>query len=317
MSGQASASTRSDPRRSDGSGQGSSVAIATPSYAGDFERCRLLCASIDRFVSGHAVHYLLVEDRDVARFRALEGPRRRVVAESELLPSWIRSWPDPLSLGRRRVWTGAGALRRGVPPMRGWHAQQLRKLALPLKSPEDVVLFADSDMIFLRPFDVSRLAGEGGVRLYRKPDGIGAALPRHRLWCEVASGLLGLPAPEFPSADYINNLVSWRRDNVVAMMETIEAQAGRDWVSAVASHRQFSEYMIYGYYVERLRGLADAGHWPDAQALCKVYWVEEDATGISALRSFEDVLEPGQVAVGVQSFIEQPMDRLWALFEAQ
>src|SRR4051812_7038988 len=80
-----------------------SYSIATPSYAGDIERCRLLCASIDRFVTGHANHYLLVEDRDVPLFRDLEGPRRRVIAESALLPSWLKSLPDPLSLGRRRV----------------------------------------------------------------------------------------------------------------------------------------------------------------------------------------------------------------------
>ena len=38
------------------------------------------------FVSGHAVHYLLVEDRDVPLFRELEGPRRRILPESQLLP---------------------------------------------------------------------------------------------------------------------------------------------------------------------------------------------------------------------------------------
>lgn len=292
-------------------------AIATPSYSGDFERCRLLCDSIDRFVSGHAVHYLLVEDRDVGLFRPLEGPRRRVVAEADLLPSWLRSWPDPSSAGRRRVWTGLGALRRGLPPMRGWHAQQLRKLALPLKCGEEVVLFADSDMIFLRPFELTALAKDGAVRLYRKPAGIRADMARHRVWCEVAAGLLGLPAPAFPSPDYINNLVSWRRDDVVAMMERIESLSGRDWVSAIARHRQFSEYMIYGYFVEQGLGLDRAGHWADPQELCKVYWFPEDVSGIAGLRSFEEVLEPGQVAVGVQSFIGQPVARLRALFEAQ
>lgn len=296
---------------------GFSTAIATPSYSGDFERCRLLCASIDRFVSGQAMHYLLVEDRDLALFKPLAGPRRQVIPETALLPSWLSSWPDPLSFGRRRVWTGPGALARGLPPLRGWHAQQLRKLAFPLKSHEDVVLFADSDMIFLRPFEVASLAAAGGVRLYRKPEGITGEMTRHRDWCELASRLLGLPEPTFPSADYINNLVSWRRDNIVAMMARIEQNTGRDWVSAIAANRQFSEYMIYGYFVERVRGLAKAGHWPDAHELCKVYWFDEDVTDLASLRSFEEVLEPGQVAVGVQSFTDVPLDRLWALFEAQ
>jgi len=293
-----------------------SFAIATPSYAGDVERCRLLCASIDRFVTGHAAHYLLVEDADVALFRSLEGPRRRVIAESELLPVWLKSWPDPLSLGRRRVWTGPRALLRGVPPLRGWHAQQLRKFALPLKSDEDVVLFADSDMLFLRPFDVASLATQDGVRLYRKPDGIAAQMREHRGWCDSAAGLLGLPAPDFPSPDYINNMVSWRRDNVRALMDHIESTSGRDWVSAIASRRSFSEYVIYGYFVERVLGLDRARHWPDPRELCKVYWGGE-AGAIEGLRSFEEVLEPWQVAVGVQSFIGEPVEAIRALFETQ
>lgn len=293
-----------------------SYAIATPSYAGDYERCRLLCASIDRFVTGHDMHYLLVEDRDLALFKPLEGSRRRVITEAGLLPPWLKSWPDPLTLGRRRVWTGPGALRRGVPPLRGWHAQQLRKLALPLKSGEDVVLFADSDMIFLRPFDVGSLESNGAIRLYRKPASIRQGMAEHVAWCEGASRILGLPAPSIPSDDYINNLVSWRRDNVVAMMALIEQQTGRDWVSAIAGQRQFSEYMIYGYYVDRVRGLEQAGHWPEALELCKVYW-GGDADGIASLRSFEEVLGPDQVAVGVQSFIGQPVEQLRALFEAQ
>ena len=81
----------------------SRFAIVTPSYRGDLERCRILCASIDSFVSRLSTHYLLVEDRDVALFRPLAGPRRIVVAESELLPAWLKSLPDPLRLGRRRV----------------------------------------------------------------------------------------------------------------------------------------------------------------------------------------------------------------------
>jgi len=295
-----------------------SYAIATPSYAGDIERCRLLCASIDRFVTGHAAHYLLVEDRDVALFKGLEGPRRRVIAESDLLPSWLKSRPDPLSLGRRRVWTGARALLKGIAPLRGWHAQQLRKFALPLGMDEDVVLFADSDMFFLRPFDLASLANGEATRLYRKPDGIAAVgMPNHAVWCANAASLLGLSAPSLPSPDYINNLVSWRRDNVRALVAHIERISGRDWVSAIASQRRFSEYMIYGYFVERVLGLGPAGHWGDERELCKVYWFEADAGGIDSLGSFEEVMEPWQVAVGVQSFIEGPVERIKALFEAQ
>lgn len=293
-----------------------SHAIATPSYAGDIERCRLLCASIDRFVTGHAMHYILVEDRDVALFASFAGPRRQIIAESALLPSWLKAWPDPLNFGKRRVWTGLGALRRGVPPLRGWHAQQLRKFALAGAITEDVMLFADSDMMFLRQFDLGELEVAGGVRLYVKPNGITPDMSDHVVWCEMAARLLGLPAPAMPSADYINNLVNWRRDCVLAMLAHIEDMNARDWVSAIASQRHFSEYMIYGYFAERVRGLKASGHVADRHELCKSYW-GGDGSELTDLHSFEEVLDDGQVAVGVQSFIGEPVERLKALFEAQ
>lgn len=292
-------------------------ALATPSYRGDLERCRLLCTSIDRFVTGQTVHYLLVEDRDVPLFRELEGPRRRILPESQLLPAWLRPVPDPLSLGRRRIWTGLGAVARGVPPLRGWHAQQLRKFAVARASREDVILFADSDMLFVRPFDLAELESGGAVRLYRKPDAITADMTQHRRWCENAAALLGLDRPHVPSHDYINNLVSWRRCHVLSLLDGIERRSGRDWASAIARNRQFSEYLIYGSYVEGVLGLEAAGHWPDQRELCKVYWINADAEGFDRLGSFEEVLEPWQVAVGVQSFIGQPLDRIRTLFERQ
>lgn len=309
------------PWAADGAGESGQLnttyALATPSYRGDIERCRLLCASIDRFVTGHAVHYLLVEDRDAALFRELEGPGRRILTESQLLPGWLKPYPDPLSLGKRRLWTGLRALARGIPPLRGWHAQQLRKFAVATVCAEDVILFADSDMLFLRSFDLTSLSDDGAVRLYRKPDAITADMARHVPWCTHASTLLGLDAPAFPSPDYINNLVSWRRDHVLALLDHVESVSGRDWVSAIARDRQFSEYMIYGYFVERVLGLEAAGHWPDERELCKVYWFSEDVAGMEELTSFEEVLEPWQVAVGIQSFIGQPLDRIRALFERQ
>ena len=111
--------------------------------------------------------------------------------------------------------------------------------------------------------------------------------------------------------------MSWRRDHVLALLDHVESVSGRDWVSAIARERQFSEYMIYGYFVERVLGLDAAGHWPDARELCKVYWFSEDVAGMEDLASFEEVLEPWQVAVGIQSFIGQPLDRIRALFERQ
>ena len=97
-------------------------AIVTPSYGPDFERCRLLCETLDRFVTGFDRHYLLVEHRDVALFRSLESPRRIVVDERDLLPRCLVPINDPLSGFKRRLWLSPWTM-----PLRGWHAQQLRR----------------------------------------------------------------------------------------------------------------------------------------------------------------------------------------------
>ena len=80
------------------------TAVMTASWAGDLDRCGLMCESLDRFLEGDWHHYILVEPRDVAAFARLNGPRRTVISETDLFPVWLRAFPDPSTLGRRRIW---------------------------------------------------------------------------------------------------------------------------------------------------------------------------------------------------------------------
>ncbi len=289
-----------------------SFAIVTPSYRGDLERCRLLCDSVDRFVADLENHYLLVEDRDVPLFRDMEGPRRRIVPESTLLPGWLRSWPDPLASGRR-IWTGVGALARGLVPLRGWHAQQLRKLAIATIAPETVLLFADSDVVFLRPFELASQVGPAGTRLYRIDNAIRPDMAEHRMWLDNAARALGIPAPKLPAHDYINNLITWRADLARALLAHVERTTGRHWVAAVAGRRAFSEWLLYGLFVDEVLG-AGSGHVAEARALARTYWLRGDITPDGLLREM-DALPADAVAIGVQSFIEMPVPLLRAAFE--
>lgn len=289
-------------------------AIATPSYAGDLQRCVLLCASIDRFVTGHAMHYLLIEDRDAELFRHLEGPRRRIIVESELLPRWLSSWSDPLSLGRRRIWTSPGALARGVPPLRGWHAQQLRKMALPRHVPEDVLLFADSDVIFLKPFAMGLLCGPQVTRLFRAPGAIDADMAEHVHWHRTTAAMIDRPMPELPAPDYVTHLATWRSANALALTAHIEAVTGRDWVSAVSRHRRFSEYIIYGRFIDAVLTPEQSGHAMVDWGLARSFWSQADIA-THGLHSLQDQLGQGQVAVGVQSFLGEPVEKLRLIFE--
>jgi hypothetical protein len=290
-----------------------SYAIATPSYAGDFERCRLLCDSIDRFVSGMAMHYLLIDPVDEALFRPLEGPYRRIITDAELLPAWLKGRNDPFRPGRR-IWTGPRALLNRVPPLRGWHVQQLRKFSVARLALEDTILFADSDMVFLKPYDLSQQTRDGRTRLYAKPGGIRAQMDPQLRWLASAGKILGSDLPALPADDPIGPLVTWRRETVLGLLAHVEAISGRHWAAAIAQDRNFSEYLIYGIYVAA-RAEEAGKHWVDTESLAAIAWFDHEMPEGGSAELMRQMCER-QVALCVQSFIGLPVAEMRALFEA-
>ncbi len=287
-----------------------STAIVTASYAPDFERCRLLCQSIDQHVSGFTCHYLLVETADVALFKALEGPNRKVVDERALLPSWLKAYPDPFSLGRRRVW-----LSFKTPPLRGWHTQQLRRMAIAKYGHEDAFFFCDSDTVFFRNFDVLALWTNDQLRLFRRDD----ALASHKagddqlIWAKNAADILGIQSARIPDHDYIGTLIAWRRDTMLSLCDHIEATTGKSWVESVASKRRFSECMIYGQYADVV--CEQAGHKVDHEEYCQMFWLEPMPPREDFIRIVK-AMEPHKAAIGIQSFLGADVSQIKELIAA-
>ncbi|UDL92166.1 DUF6492 family protein [Mesorhizobium sp. PAMC28654] len=279
------------------------AAIVTASYAPDFERCRLLCETVDRHVSGVAHHYILVEHRDLALFRQLQNNRRTIVDERDLLPRWLHAFDDPLSLFRRRIWLSLKTM-----PLRGWHVQQLRRIAIAAHASEDVLIFCDSDVAFLRPFDCGAFWRNGKVRLFRR-DGVlsGSGHEEHRIWSRNAGAALGIDEAVVSTHDYISTLIAWRRQTVMAMCAEIEKVHGRNWVQVIGSARKFSECMIYGRYVDDVLG--GAGHFHGSEEFCRVHWTGK-ALSDDEFRSFVAAMAPEQVAIGMQSFIGTDIGRI-------
>lgn len=276
------------------------ASVVTASYGPDFERCRLLCETMDSHLSGQGTHYILVEGRDVTQFRALQGPRRVVIDEREILPSWLRPFSDPASGFRRRVWLSLRAK-----PLRGWHVQQLRRIAIAGIADEENLVYVDSDVAFVRPLHVSAFSEAGRTRLFRRDFGLEAgATPEHRPWHVNAAALLGINEPQVSPHDYITTLIAWRRQTVLDMCAHIEKRSGRSWVEAVASERRFSECTIYGRYVDEVTGGAD--HFHSDVELCHVQWHGKPMDE-PHLRAFIASMRPEQVAIGVQSFIGTDM----------
>lgn len=286
------------------------AALVTASYAPDFERCRLLCETVDRFVTGVSKHYLLVEHSDVGKFRALESVHRVVVDERDLLPSWLHSLRDPISRFRRRIWLSARTL-----PLYGWHVQQLRRIAIAAHATEDILVYCDSDVAFLKPFDCGAFRSNGRVRLFRRDHAIAQDnLVNQAKWSRTAGALLGIDAPAVSPHDYIATLIAWRRQSVTDMCRHIERETGRHWVAALGAKRKFSECMLYGRYVDEV--LRGKGHFHAGEEFCRVQWYGTPMSD-AEFNAFLDTVEPEQVAIGMQSFIGTDVDRMRRLLNSR
>ncbi len=280
-----------------------SSSIITPSYSADFDRCQLLCDTMDRFVTNLDHHYILVDATDVAKFRPLQSARRTVVDERDILPKWLHAFNDPLSLFRKRIWLAWGAM-----PMRGWHVQQFRRIAIAGHVPQDVLVYCDSDVAFLKPFDLHAYQHGDKVRLFRRDDAL-LSRPRthHDDWIRNSASNLGIPQKQISNHDYVTTLIAWRRQTVVDMCNHIEKVEGRHWIKALASTRKFSECTIYGRYVDEITG--GANHFHGSEEWCRVAWFGEEMSD-ERFDQFVAGMTPEQVAICVQSFIKVDVDHI-------
>lgn len=272
------------------------TAIVTASYHADFDRFRLLCETLDAHVTGYTKHYVLVEDRDVPLFRQLQSPRRIVIGEKDLLPSWLKVFPDPMTMGRRRIW-----LSFRTKPLRGWHVQQFRRIAIADLVDDDAFLYLDSDVAFLRPYNCDQLWRNGNLRLLIRPNALAAeSMDEHRLWSANAGTLLGLPESQLSTNDYVGTMIAWKRSSILDMCRRIETVTGQHWIAAMGKQRRFSECMMYGRFVDDVK--KGAGHFHDQTELCKVFWLAPPPTE-EEFRAFVRDMAPEQVALGMQSFL--------------
>src|SRR5690606_34387431 len=158
-------------------------------------------------------HHVLVAGHDVALFRQFQSARRVIIDEREILPGWLRAFRDPFSLFTRHVW-----LSLRLKPLRGWHVQQLRRIAVAAFVEEEAMFFCDSAVVFVRPFDCSSLCQAEGLRFLRRPHALrDPALAEQRVWSRNSAAALGIPQEPPSEADYIATCIAWRRDAVLAM----------------------------------------------------------------------------------------------------
>ena len=243
-----------------------------------------------------SVEHLIVVDRgDVPFFRPLENGRTTVVAKEEVLPLWVRRL-DTLKVGlQSNAWVQA----RGL-PIRGWLLQQLVKLAVAEQLSADLLVYADSDVVLLRPFSVSSLVdADGRVRLYAREDYIDAALPDHVRWHRSAEEVLGIEPADLPMPDFISSLVPWKRENAVALLEHIERTTGKHWLRALASAWHVSEYTLYGRFAQDVLGTT-GGQFVSSAPLCSDYYKRVPLT-VPEVTALLDRVGPDEIAISITS----------------
>lgn len=221
-----------------------SMLVLTPSYRPDHGLCVDLNRSVLRFAPPEVRHAVVVPSRDRRLFDGMAGGRTTVLGVPEVLPSQLRKVPG------LNAWVN---LRAPVPPVRGWIAQQIVKLAAVARAAEDLVLVADSDLVFVRPFTAGTFAPAGAVPLYRRVGAVTARLPRHMVWHDTARRLLGLPpVAEAAHPDYICWPCAWEPAVVRRMLARVEQVTGLPWATAVGRELHFSEMVLYGVFVDEL-----------------------------------------------------------------
>ncbi len=266
------------------------MAVVTPSYAPDFDLFTDLHRSVLAQTPPDTIHHVLVDDWDVPLFTTVASPRCQVRPASSLMPRSFRPVPG---------WKGWVNLRRPWPPVRGWIAQQLFKISAAASSEADVVLIADSDVYLVRPTSHRTFEREEGLHFYAVDDAVDhERLPRHMLWHAAARRLLGLPEAAAPLPDYVSSFTVWQPAVVRAMQRRIEESTGRRWTDAIASCLHFSEFILYGVFVDEV--LERDGVSRSSRVLCLNHWDETPLSEVEA-RHFVSGMAVDDVAVMISA----------------
>jgi Family of unknown function (DUF6492) len=271
-------------------------AVITPSYNLDLERCKLLCRSMDAFLSGPWHHYVVVDPVDIPLFASLAGPQRTVVNKADILPKGMHYVGKMPFMRLGRLWW---SWRHG--PIFGWQMQQYVKIMMASYVKQEAMVFLDSDIFFLKPFDINVYSREGKIKF----SSVESPLQSDNKMKITSSKLLGLSANEAIRFAYADPIITWHRPTAVALQDYLSKLHNKPWHEAIGAKIMFSEYMLYIMFVNYIQK-TNPHLYEDNTVFCKTLWSKETAK-TTDIAEFCSSLEPEQVAVCIQSLIGIPI----------
>jgi hypothetical protein len=278
--------------------------LVTPSYAPDFERCKLLSSTIERYLPASTKHYIIVDRKDISLFKTLQNSRREILIVEDVIPWWIKRIP----------FVKNGWFSMKTPPIRNWLLQQIVKLSAAQFVAEDILMFVDSDVAFVRPLNPKqRFIRDGKIRFYRESNSIPQAWEGHYSWYKTASQLMKTPMVDFPAPNYIGDLITWKKDNVFKLYHHLENVSGRSWLETIASTWNLSEYILYGMFVDYILK-EEADHFID-ETYPGLRYFGKDNLSEQQIKAFLSEIEPDYVTIMISAKAGIPVQRYAKLLE--
>ncbi|MCU0566907.1 MAG: DUF6492 family protein [Oculatellaceae cyanobacterium Prado106] len=291
-------------------------AFITPSYAPDFQRCKLLHWSIKQFVCFPVKHYIVVDQQDLIQFQELADAHTIILTKQQILPSWIQQIPLRTN---KNIWLNLKGYQSGHWILRGWLIQQLIKLAAAQYVTEDVLVFIDSDVAFINPFDVNMLVDGDRVRLFRVEHSTNLDDAVSQKWKDTAKRLLKLPSNNNYYDFYINQLITWKRENLIKLYTLLGQGFGKGWLEVIASANHLSEYVLYGIFASYVLG-EKSGHYDDhLQKICHCYWGTVPLAEPELQQFIQEAQSSGHraVMISAKSSIELTIEQFQALLPSK
>lgn len=224
------------------------LAFFTPSFRGDLERLLVMRRSLKRFFTGAARHVVAVPKQDLALFATnLYGDDVEIVSQNDLVEGrFYAKWLYRAIQERvpSQMWRFSAFAGRP-----GWIVQQIVKCSLPALFATGPVVLLDSDLFFSRPFSAD-IFDDGATRMLLK------YYPRSESGMHAddmtrARDILGLPAGA-THYHYIGWPGMWYPDWMTELQRFLAARHKCSWQTVLYRAVTFSEYCIYGVFVEEI-----------------------------------------------------------------